>query len=61
MTNEQKIREEISTTEGLAEYLIVYSDEYGCYYANDGSRYYIYEDALNYEIDWLRQEYEKNS
>ena len=39
MTNEQKIREKISTTEGLANYLITYDDSYGEFLASDSERF----------------------
>lgn len=56
MTNEERIREEIVTTEKLANYLIVYNDYYGMIYASDGSSFYDIKEAIDYEIDWLQTE-----
>lgn len=56
MTNEERIREEIVTTEKLANYLIVYNDYYGMFYASDGSSFYDIKEAIDYEIDWLQTE-----
>lgn len=56
MTNEQKIREEISTTERLAEYLITYNDGDGRYYVSDGEYFYDINEAIKYEIEWLKRE-----
>ena len=58
MTNEERIRENISTTEKLAEYLVIYNDYYGEYYTSD---YSIFEPnerekAIKHEIEWLRSE-----
>lgn len=56
MTNEQRIREEISTTEKLAKYLIIYNDYWGMFYASDGNSFYNIEEAIDYEVEWLRSE-----
>lgn len=57
MTNEQKIREKISTTEALAECLVVYNDGDGRYYVSDGEYFYDIDEAIAYEIKWLKSEY----
>ena len=57
MTNEQKIREKISTTEGLANYLITYDDSYGEFIASDSERFETKNEAVNHEINWLKEEY----
>ena len=57
MTNEQKIREKISTTEGLANYLITYDDSYGEFLASDSERFETKNEAVNHEINWLKEEY----
>ena len=56
MTNEQRIKNEISTTEKLAEYLIVYNDYDGKYYTSDGTAFYVKEEAIEYEVEWLQSE-----
>lgn len=56
MTNEKRIRKEISTTEKLAKYLVAYNDYWGYFYTSDGSKFNIKEDAINYEINWLKSE-----
>lgn len=48
MTNEQRIRETISTTEKLADYLITYNDYNGKYYTSDGTHFYVEEEAIEY-------------
>lgn len=58
MTNEERIRNNISTTEKLAEYLIIYNDYYGEYYTSDN---YVFEPrerekAIKHEIEWLKSE-----
>ena len=57
MTNEQKIREKISTTEGLANYLITYDDSYGEFISSDSERFETKNEAVNHEIHWLKEEY----
>jgi hypothetical protein len=54
MTNEQRIRKEISTTEKLAKYLVVYNDYWGYFYTSDGSSFLLKEEAIDYEISWLK-------
>ena len=56
MTNEERIKKEIVTTEALARYLVDYSDNYGMFYTSDGNAFAWYEDAINHEIEWLRSE-----
>lgn len=56
MTNEQRIRNEISTTEKLADYLIVFNDENGKYYTSDGTPFHVEKEAIEYEIEWLQSE-----
>ena len=57
MTNEQKIREKISTTEALAESLVVYNDGDGRYYVSNGEYFYDRDEAITYEIKLLKSEY----
>ena len=59
MTNEKRIRKEISTTEKLAKYLVIYNDYWGYFYTSDGSKFFIEEDAINYEINWLKSKSNK--
>jgi hypothetical protein len=59
MTNEQRIRNNISTTEKLAEYLIVYNDYNGKYYTSDGTAFYVEKEAIEYEVEWLQSESDK--
>lgn len=56
MTNEQRIRNIISTTEKLAEYLLAYNEHDGKYYASDGTAFYLEEEAIEYEVEWLQSE-----
>lgn len=56
MTNEQKIRSELSTTEGLAEYLVIYNDYYGYFYTSDGTACDTKYEAIRHEVDWLCSE-----
>ena len=56
MTNEERIKQEIVTTEALARYLVIYNDDYGMYYTSDGNSYYWKEDAIKHEIEWLQSE-----
>lgn len=60
MTNEQKIRENISTINGLAKYLITYNDSYGEYFTSDSESFDKKEDAIKHEIHWLKEEYKDN-
>ena len=57
MTNEQKIREKISTTVTLAESLVIYNDGDGRYYVSNGEYFYDRDEAITYEIKWLKSEY----
>lgn len=59
ITNELKIRKKISTTEALAEFLIVYNDVNDRYYVSDGTYFYDRNEAINYEIKWLRNKVEQ--
>ena len=52
MTNADRIR--AMSDEELAELLIQYDSELGCYYSNIG-RHYDYESAKEVEIEWLKQ------
>lgn len=56
MTNEQRIREKISTIEGLADYLVTYDDYYGEFRTSDCESYDRKEDAVKHEIEWLKEE-----
>ena len=56
MTNEERVRKEILTTEALAEYLVVYNDDWGMYYTSDGDGFYWKKDAIDHEIEWLKSE-----
>lgn len=56
MTNERRIRRNISTTEKLADYLINYNDCNGKYYTSDGTAFYIKKEAIEYEVEWLQSE-----
>lgn len=58
MTNEERVREEILTTEALARYLVAYNDDWGMYYTSDGNGFYFEIDAINHEIEWLKSESE---
>jgi hypothetical protein len=58
MTNEERVRQEIISTQALAEYLIVYNDDWGMYYTSDGNGFYWRDDAIRYEIKWLQSESE---
>lgn len=58
MTNEERIKNEILTTEVLARYLVVYNDDEGMHYTSDGNGFYWREDAINHEIEWLKSESE---
>lgn len=59
MTNEQRIREKISTIEGLADYLVIYNDSYGEFYTSDCESYDRKEDAIKHEIEWLKEEWNR--
>lgn len=56
MTNEERIKNEIITTEALARYLIKYNDDCGMFYTSDGNAFAWREDAIKHEIEWLRSE-----
>lgn len=56
MTNEERIKKEIFTTEYLAEHFVVYNEHENMFVASDGNRFYWKEDAIKYEIEWLRSE-----
>lgn len=57
MTNEQKIREQVSTIEGLANYLVTYNDSYGEFYTSDCESFDRKDEAVKHEIEWLKEEY----
>ena len=52
MTNGDKIRQ--MTDDELAAYLIAYNDYTGEYYGG-GRTFYTREEAVNAEIEWLKQ------
>lgn len=56
MTNEERIKKEMLTTEVLARYLVSYNDDWGAYYTSDGTSFYHRSEAINYEIKWLQSE-----
>ena len=56
MTNEQKIRNELLTIEGLADYLVRYDDYYGEYRTSDGETFEEKYNAIKHEIEWLKEE-----
>lgn len=56
MTNEERIKKEIFTTEYLAEQLIVHNVQEDMFITSDGNGFYWKEDAIKYEIEWLRSE-----
>lgn len=58
MTNEQRIKEEIFTTEALARYLVDYNESDGMHYTSDGNAFYWGKDAIDHEIEWLKSESE---
>lgn len=58
MTNEQRIRNQISTAKGLAEYLVVYNDGDGMHYTSDCECFDDRKQAIEHEIDYLRSESE---
>ena len=58
MTNEQRIREKISTIEGLAEYLITYDVRDGVFYTSNEEYFGNKRDAIEHEIEWLKNEYD---
>lgn len=60
MTNEQRIREKISTIEGLADYLVSYNDSYGGFYASDCESFETKGEAIQHEINWLKEECDKS-
>ena len=57
LTNEQKIRNKISTIEGLADYLVSYNDDYGEFYTSDCESFETKCEAVQHEIEWLKEEY----
>ena len=57
LTNEQKIRDKISTIEGLADYLVSYNDNYGEFYTSDCESFETKGEAVQHEIEWLKEEY----
>lgn len=59
MTNEQRIREKISTIEGLADYLVIYNDYYGEFYTSDGESFDRKDEAVKHEIEWLKEKYNR--
>lgn len=56
MTNEERIKEKILTTEYLAELLVNYDTSVGMYCTSDGNGFYWKKDAIKYEIEWLQSE-----
>ena len=46
MTNEERIKKEMLTTEVLARYLVSYNDDWGAYYTNDGTSFYHRSEAI---------------
>lgn len=58
MTNEQRIRMQISTIEGLADYLVAYNDSYGEFYTSDCGSFEKKSEAVKHEIEWLKKEYD---
>ena len=56
MTNEQKIKDSI-TTRALAESLITYNKQEDLYYTSDSNGFYFKQDAIEHEIDWLKSEW----
>ena len=59
MTNEEKIRSEIATTEGLVEYLVEYNDYDGYFYTIDGTSFDTKYEAVEYTVKWLQSESEE--
>lgn len=59
MTNEQKIRNELLTIEGLADYLVRYDDYYGEYRTSDGETFEHKYDATKHEIKWLKEKFDE--
>ena len=57
MTNEQRIRDKISTIEGLADYLVIYDDYYGEFSTSDYERFDRKDEAVKHEIEWLKEKY----
>ena len=55
MTNEQRLKDSITTRE-LAEYLIKYNSKEDMYYTSDDNGFYWKCDAIDHEIKWLMQE-----
>lgn len=56
MTNEERIKEKILTTEYLAELLVNYDIYENMYRTSDGSGFYWKDEAIKYEIEWLQSE-----
>lgn len=56
MTNEQKIRDKISTIEVLADYLVSYNNSYGEFYTSDCESFETKSKAVQHEIEWLKEE-----
>ena len=57
MTNEQRIRENISTIEGLADYLVIYDDYYGEFRTSDCESFDRKDEAVKHEIEWMKEKY----
>ena len=53
----KKIRDKISTIEGLADYLMSYNDNYGEFYTSDCESFETKGEAVQHEIEWLKEEY----
>ena len=59
MTNEQRIRDEISTIEGLADYLVIYDDYYGKFSTSECERCDKKDKNDKNEIEWLKEKKKK--
>ena len=57
MTNEQRIREKLSTIEALADYLVVYDDYYDEFRTSDCESFDRKDEAVKHEIEWLKEKY----
>ena len=57
MTNEQRIREKISTIEGLANYLVMYDNYYCEFCTSDYETFDRKDEAVKHEIEWLKEKY----
>lgn len=57
MTNEQRIRLQLSTIEGLADYLVICNDDYSKFYTSDSKTFEYKSDTVRHEIAWLKEKY----